>query len=363
MKLLNNYLKSNTFIYRSGKIQAISKEVPNDVKHGIDKSLLPIVIIAREHYQEFKKLYPVPDKADVKNIIENEFSNLKLYDLQSEDLTSYSAKLYIFDEQAELFINNNTCLFLPETMLSNFLNESELTTVNRLGTSLNLIRKSSTVYSSSGLGLYQDPDLFLFSSGAGEADSKLELEQEPYFDQLLSQLVCLDKPDLLLLLSGQQLHKKILKSLHLQSLVAGISLSLLVYWMGLFGHLHWLQNYKEEESSREEVKNVIALQRQLNEKVSTVNDLDGAVSKSVMGNMLWEIVAELLENDVSVSTMIYESQVLQLGMLAPSAADTVALIRSMSNVGKVTIDGDIFDMDGKQNVRVVIELNEEGNDD
>lgn len=363
MKLLDKFLKKNTFIFRGGKIEAISLKASKKDNCEINKSLLPIVIIAREHYQEQTKLYPVPDKSEVKSIIENEYAALKLYSIQAQDLTSFTAKLFLFDDEAEAFIQSNSCLFIPETLLSKFLKEGELTTVNRLGASLNLIFKGNTVYSSSGRGLYEDPALFLFSSGAGDADSQLELDQDEYFERLESQLVELRQTDLTLLLSGQIVHKKLWYKMHLPSVLAGFTLSMLVYWGVLFGHLHWLNNYKQEQISNEEVKGVIALQRQLNEKVATVGALSRQIDKSITGNVVWEIVAEMLEKEVSISNLIYENNELKLGMLAPSATDTIKFIRGLTNVAKVTVDGDIFEMNGKQNVQVVIELKKEGIND
>lgn len=361
MKLLNNYLKNNVFMFSGGTTKQIAANT-NSMGRDINKSLLPIVIIAREHYQEFDKVYPVPDKSDVKNIIENEFQNLKMVSIESKDLTSSNAKIFAFDDTAEAFLNEQFCIYVPETLLSQFLKDSELTTVERLGQTVNLIRKGDTVYSAAGIGLYQDPNMFLFSSGAGEAESRASLNQEDYFQQLLNHIAQLKFPDLPMILGGQVAHRKLIASLHFPSIAAGAVLSIGLYWLMLWGNLQLAQAHTGDETSAAEVKQVIQSKQKLEEQLTLVHQLNGARNNNVSGDMIWKLVAELLENGVSVGSLLYEEEELKLNLLAPSSAEAVKLLRSMKQVETVTVDGDIFDMQGKQNVTVLVAFNKEGAD-
>lgn len=358
MNFLQRYLKNNTFMYRAGNITSLYGEDQNN-GNQIDKSIFPILIIAREHYQQYTKSYPVSDKRDVKNIIENEFSGLKMFDIQSENLTSFSANIFVFDESSESYVRNRMCIYIPETLLARFLTEGELTTVNRLGATLNYIKKANTVFSSSGEGLYQNPELFLISSGAGEAESRTTLDQQTYFDLLYRQLLNIKTANLPFVLSGQVVHKRALKSLHLPSIASGIAVSIVVYWIVLFGTLKWQETFVESEVSSAQVRAVMDARQSLNEKVARIEELSRGIESKVSGKVLWSIVSLLLESGVSVSSFVYENREIKLRVLAPSAADAVKLLRQMPEINAVVMEGEISVFHGKQNAKLLIELNRE----
>lgn len=362
MKLFKRLIHNNTFIFNNGQVRQISAQQNENSASTFEDALLPIVIIAREHFQEIEREYPVPDKKDVRNIIDNEFQSLKMVRIESKDLTTSTARIFTFDAVSEAFVQKQLCIYIPETLLSQFLPELELTTVERLGQPLNLIRKGDVIYSSSGAGLYQNPQLFLASSGVGEANSTKALNEGEYFELILNQLVNLKSAELLMVFGGQTGHKRLFESLHMPSIGIGIAASIFVYWGLLWGHLKWTEEFSTTDYSSADVKAVIQSKQNLEANIALYNELNSASTDVVSGKVIWQMVTNLLESDVSVGSLLFQDGELKLNLLAASATEAIKLVRSFSNVENVIMDGDIYNLQGKQSVVIIIQFRKEASD-
>ena len=357
MNLLRKYCKKNSYLFRDGSAHSLSYSTQNN--SFWTGHILPIVIIGREHYQELEKVYPVADKKDVTQIVANEYPHLKMQRLVNKDLTSTNATLYLFDDSVAEYVNNNNCIFLPETMLTSFVDDGEMYTIERLGGVLNVARKGSQVFSSSGSGIYQNPDMFVLSSGIGEVQLRKKLQQTEYFELLLEQLSSVAPENMATLLKGQVLHRKVVDNLHIPSVSVGFCLSVVLYWLLLFGHLKWSEMMAQTSVSSAEVKEVIQLKQAVAEKLETAKELRSAGQGAMSGGQMWSIITSLLENDVSVGSLFYENGEAKLSLVTASATETVEFLRSMKSVKQVRVDGDIFSFQGKQKVSLVIAIQSE----
>lgn len=363
MRLLQYFLKNNLFFFKGEHAKPINSCGTSKKDTQFHESMLPIVIIAREHYQEVTKTFPISDKGDVKNIIENEFGQLKVVSIEQNDLTSSTAKLYVLDEVAEKFVLANTCIYIPETYLSGFLADSQLTLVDRCDVKLNLIRKGDKTYSAISANLYANSDVFLYSSGAGEAISTISLEEGTYFDKLIQQILQLKPKDLHVLFGGQNFYKKLLENLHLPSLLIGATCSILLYWGGMFAELSLRKFLLPDEIQSNELREVIELKRKYEDKLEYMERLNKAGTEALPSRTVWEIFVMLLENNISVGSAVYEKGGLKLGILAPSSTETISLLRRSPFVTEVTLDGDIMEMDGKQSFNVYMSVSEGGDNE
>lgn len=355
MRLINNLVRNNLFIFKDGSLRSL-QEPQSDTNLDKKKFFLPILIVAREHYQEIVKTYPISERADVKQIVDNEFPGLKMTNIDALDLTSHQVKVFLFDKDVETFVRDNVCLFFPETMLSNFLREGELTTIERLNSSVTWIKKGATIHSSAGVGLYQNPQMFLYSSGAGEASSELTINERDYFALLLDCVFKLTRQEIAIIVKGQVAPKHILSKLHGPTIVSGALFSIVFYWLSLFAIGKWNQNINYDGNQKEEVRAVIALQKQLDAKLDYARNLNFAIENRVSGETIWSLVTELLENQVVVTSLMHENGTLKLSFLTQSSADTVRLIDGLPMTKSVTVDGDITDFQGKQRVTALVEL-------
>lgn len=359
MKPLKNIINNNTFIFKNGVVEQIITEKSSGVFKGIEKSIIPLVIITREHYQEVVKDYPVPDKKDVQSIIDNEFDGLKMTQIETKDLTSSKAKLFIFDSVSSAYIESQRCIYIPETLLAGFVVEQELTIVTRLGQTLNLVRKGDTIFSSAGKGVYQNPQLFIAASGAGQTNSTVHLEQAEYFQLLLEQITCLKSSELKMIVRAQVAHKRFMESLHLPSLGLGVLAAVVLYGGLLWGQLKWFDLYPGVDYSPKDVREVIQARQRLEENIKLYNELSTGSSSGSAGEVVWEIVTGLLEADVSVGSIIFKDDELSLVMVAESATAAIELVSKEPSVKSVTLDGDIYAFGDRQAANIVIVLNKE----
>ncbi|WP_338293773.1 hypothetical protein [Planctobacterium marinum] len=344
------------FIFTAGKVQKLATRDTLNSKNRISRFSLPIVLIGREHYQEFEKEYPVPDQNDVRNIINNEYTQLKMVHLHNNALTSTTVKFFLFDKTAEEYVRNNLCLFIPETMLATFVNMGELVTVSRLGNTLNIARKGENIVSSNGAGLYADPDMFLLSSGVGKVAQRKKLTQEEYFAILQQQVTEIPKHYLVSLMKGQVLANELLKRFHFPSVAAGLTCSVLLYWLMLFGHLKWHESFSQSNIESAEVREVIQLKKQLAEKIALADEIKSSASSDLSGQLMWNIITGLLDNGVSVGGLLYQDGEAGITVLTPSATETIKQIRSFPGVRNVSMDGDITSLQGKQSVRLLVAI-------
>ena len=146
MNFINHYLKKNVFFYRKGKITTLGEPNIQIPEHSFKSKTLCWIVVAREHYQELDKSYPVGDLKEVKAIIQNEFLSLTMSHLQADDLSSTSAKIFAFDEVIQKFVENNACIFIPETLLApSFLEDDALTSVDRNDENILLFKRGEKV--------------------------------------------------------------------------------------------------------------------------------------------------------------------------------------------------------------------------
>lgn len=342
-------------MFSGGIAHSISENASNLPDY--EDKILPILIVGREYYQEYDKTYPISDESDVKNIIKHEFSGHIMYQITPDGIASSTAKVYEFDAQFGEFIDNKNAIFVPETLLTTFLEEGVLVSVSRLGSNLNLIQKGEKLHSTCGTGIYADEDMFLYSSGAGDAAMRVKLTQDQYVQQLLTQLFKLTSDKLMIIARGQVFHKKLLGALNIRTLLSGFVLGIILYIGGSWSYLSYQKQFGFSDIDRAKVKEVISLRQSLKEKHQLLGSLD-TQSVSASGGEIWGIVTELLEQNISVSGLAFDGNELSISLLSESATDSLNFLRTIPHVIEATANGDIYSLQGKQAVNVLVILGE-----
>ena len=120
LNVLSKNLSRHLLVYWSDQPYVLDSSGLNFTQAG--QNVLPtmakVVILARRHYQEFLKTYPVTDVAELKAVLAQEYADFRWVIHQYDRSESHQIKVCTFVLDAELIANCPGWVFFPETHAS-----------------------------------------------------------------------------------------------------------------------------------------------------------------------------------------------------------------------------------------------------
>ncbi|MDT0602812.1 hypothetical protein [Thalassotalea castellviae] len=296
-------------------------------KSDVTNSTLPLVIVARSHYQELAKTYPIENKTELKKLLaleltENELSFSKIAD-SKEGQTS--ANIWHFHQSVpKAFIT------LPESLLLSLINQPGQIAQVEGNQTLFVGQNNGVVHSAIANSMINSVPRFAMSTGVVNND---ELNVFTASNLAMALASGIKASSFSLFSSFVKLKSTFDKEIFLKQAVVPFAVIFSSYLIlsssYLLGKQYWLEQQLTSQSS--EVNAVLAEQQLFDNNQQRFEQLTAFYQDKKNSAQLWLVLAELFEH-ANFSNFRIDNQRFVLRGSTEQATDLLARV---SNIAKV----------------------------
>lgn len=358
--IIKNLIKKRIFWYCDGAVHGISETGFQEAKPAssvVEKLRYSIQIVSRKHYKETFKEYPIVDRTDLNGIINNEFPANAIRFIYESTEHSTLVKVWVPDATVSEFLTESQSFWIPETLvLESCVEDRVLTSYGLAQYQLFLYKLGARVYSTLSRGTFAAPNNFLLSIGADINTGTTSKSQDNLAADLVSGIFQIRKPLFLPIIKAQKWGQYIKRVFHWPSVLVGAFAAFALY-VGLnIGYLHWQQESLRERIETQQLHLFIKKEKQLEQQIALLNQVQANKSGASGTADLWELVAYLLGNEISVLRIQREGTELTVRLEAESATESLEFIQSLPFIAKAQLSSSVARSRGKQRFNLEIQF-------
>jgi hypothetical protein len=357
-KQLEVALSSRLFFLFEHKVFCVRDGLLTEVDYqDFEKTKFPIVVVGRDNYQENNRRYPVSSEKDLRQILNNESENIDISSSPRFSEGGASVQTYRLDTYVKDLIAKKWCFWIPESWLLNIDTQS-LLSVSRAGKSVWGISLSDASYSTMATGAFSSADYFLMSIGSNGDIPRQAIAEESYVLRLLDGFRVLSTKQWRELFKAQAFGEQLLNLYNWPSLGLGLMLGYLVFITSDLTLLNVRHHLIDSKISEQKITRVVAKQKQFESKNEALAALANTnVDKTLTLNM-WKSVLALMEGGTNILRVVLDDNSVQLRIQAPSAADSLTLLRQQDFVNHADFTTPIRNSLGNERVTIGIRYSE-----
>lgn len=317
------------------------------------------LVLARQHYFETYKDYPIASAKDLKQALKFEANDypvtgITLQQIKRLDESSHRVTTWIIPNSLIDSLANRPILILPESYLLSKLNDYDIYCIESHSNTLFVANASNQLHSGLATPQISNAEMFCYMAGVAYKESGcllvtsqqqwLSLLQQGFKKLVLSELTGF-------ILRGTQDAKSQYPWKHAAiAAVFGGSIYLLGTSIWLATHNSYLAQQVEQHA--DQVNNALTLQKEYQSQLQWQQQLLQPLKTNESYFYAWRVMATVLQSGAKLTSMHYRDKTITLYGNAKKASDVLALIVKDEHVTQAQFTNSVRQVRNRENFSI-----------
>ena len=344
---LQRFLIKNNAGYLSDKLYRLHFNENASVSFEVaEDSFNPrLIILARSHYQESIKKYPISDKSELKKALSltaNSELDTELpvyWKIISNDANSHQVNFWIPKEQ--IFQQYKPLFWLPESLvIANTVSEETVFEINVDNTNWYLFSKDSGCISLMNGPIVRNVPLFLSSVGIASNKPSRVVSSSELPAMLADGLSKLRLSDLFTFFKTNNLEDN---NLDIWGRAKWLASMIVLYFVITTGYLLWQSSELEEQKSEHhaDVEQALATKAELQVLEQQIKHEKNFLENREYTFQVWNVLAPLFENNMRLTQLLFSNGRFRISGTTSKATELLKILSELENVQEAKFDSPV----------------------
>lgn len=321
------------FLLANNKLFSIRMDGLHPVSaENFNNTVMPILVVGKEHCRESDKSYPISDKKDLSEVIKMDFTGLTY--VEKPDIGEHQSKVkaWIADPAVCSMAESKLFYWIPEIWLFSHSDSSSLFQIERAGNAMWLCTHQGKSNASLTKGLFKDASYFLMSIGIDSSFKPISVKESDYCEFINKQASLIANIKLLALTPAQGYQNKLKTAYNWLSVGLGVVVAVTLFLLFHNAYLGMRIDGLDENIRQQNVREVITLQKTYEQQLEALQTLEKSLYNVDSSSAYWDVLATLMENGTTILRVNQKSDVFEVRGQAKLATDILQIVGSLPEV-------------------------------
>lgn len=322
-----------------------------------------IIIVAKCHYQESKRVFPSVSRKELDKIVNLKKNvavelGIKYQIYRNEKVDGFDVRTVKLNSKLISVLGEDK-IYIPETDLLTISSNKNLIEVETPAGLLFCANQNDVVKSSYAKGIVENIETYKLSVGLPSDSEAKKVDSLTFPKYLLSALYSSSVAKLTRVSMYNVANWFNMKHLHL--LYWGPLLTALLVYLGGNGYYFWLNESVENSIKQGElaVTKLLSKKRKLDSNKKILTTYSSEFNNQKLIHSHWNIIEQLLESGMQISRILYKENLLTIRGSAEKASNILSIISDYPMVKSASFQGSVRKSIGKDSFVLNIEVHDQ----